>query len=166
MILTKSKTTKDIEKALFSKYDAITNHCAFEVKIGFSKSADQITKYVEIVDFIVYQNDGIFRCFEIKSSKADFLSGQRLSFYGDYNYLVVPKKLLQEIENCDLFKSLLWKGIGVLLVNIESAEIEVYRKPKKKIWNLGMKNILIESMVRSLARDAKKFYLKDMTVIC
>lgn len=80
--MTKSKTTKDIEKALFRKYDGITNHCAFEVKIGFSKSADQITEYVEIVDFIIYQNDGTFRCFEIKSSKADFLSGQRLSFYG------------------------------------------------------------------------------------
>src|SRR5699024_12877241 len=59
-----------------------------------------------------------------------------------YNYLVIPKNLLSEIENCDLFKSLLWKGIGILLVNIESAEIEVYRKPKKKTWNLGMQNIL------------------------
>lgn len=160
--MTKSKTTKDIEKILLHKYDTITNHCAFEVKIGFSKSTDQITKYVEIVDFIIYQNDGIFRCFEIKSSKDDFLSGQKLSFYGDYNYLVVPQKLLQKIENCDLFKKLLWKGIGILLVDIETAEIEIYCKPKKKTWNLGMKNILIESMVRSLARDAKKFYLKDM----
>ena len=119
IILTKSKTTKDIEKILLHKYDTISNHCAFEVKIGFSKSADQITEYVEIVDFIIYQNDGIFRCFEIKSSKDDFLSGQKLSFYGDYNYLVVPKKLLQKIENCDLFKKLLWKGIGILLVDIE-----------------------------------------------
>lgn len=63
----KSKATKYIEKVLFHKYDTVTNHCAFEVKIGFSKA-------------------------------------------------------------------------------------------KKKIWNLGIKNILIESMVRSLARDAKKYY--------
>lgn len=96
--LTKSKPTKDIEKILLHKYDAITNHCAFEVKIGFSKSADQITKYVEIVDFIVYQNDGTFRCFEIKSSKADFLSGQKLSFYGDYNYLVFLKNYYKRLK--------------------------------------------------------------------
>ena len=157
----KTEITKKLEKILFQKYDLLTNHCAFETKIGLSKATNQITDTTEIVDFIIYQNDGIFRCFEIKSSKDDFLSGQRLSFYGDYNYLVIPNTLLSELEDLDLFKTLKWQGIGILLINLKQETITVHRKPKKKIINLGLKNILLESMVQSLARDAKKYYINQ-----
>lgn len=41
---------------------------------------------------------GLFYCYEIKSCKEDFESGHGLNFIGDYNYLVLPEGLYEEIK--------------------------------------------------------------------
>ena len=41
---------------------------------------------------------GLFYCYEIKSCKEDFESGHGLNFIGDFNYLVMPKGLYEEIK--------------------------------------------------------------------
>lgn len=41
---------------------------------------------------------GLFYCYEIKSCKEDFESGHGLNFIGDFNYLVLPEELYEEIK--------------------------------------------------------------------
>lgn len=41
---------------------------------------------------------GSFYCYEIKSCKEDFESGHGLNFIGDFNYLVLPEGLYEELK--------------------------------------------------------------------
>lgn len=59
------------------------------------------------VDYMVFKplnnsvsgiEKGDFYCYEIKSCKKDFESGHGLNFIGDYNYLVLPQGLYEEIK--------------------------------------------------------------------
>lgn len=59
------------------------------------------------VDYMVFKplnnsvsgiEKGDFYCYEIKSCKEDFESGHGLNFIGDYNYLVLPQGLYEEIK--------------------------------------------------------------------
>ena len=59
------------------------------------------------VDYMVFKplnnsvsgiEKGDFYCYEIKSCKEDFESGHGLNFIGDYNYLVLPQELYEEIK--------------------------------------------------------------------
>lgn len=42
---------------------------------------------------------GVFACYEIKSCLEDFESGNGLTFYGDRNYLVVPRDLGERLHD-------------------------------------------------------------------
>lgn len=53
----------------------------YEVTIGFCGR--------ERVDYMTYDTKGVFRCYEIKVSKADFHSAAAKSFVGHYNYYVL-----------------------------------------------------------------------------
>ena len=112
----------------------------FEMTIGFNGD--------EIVDFITYETDGTFRCYEIKTSVADLRSKSRLSFVGHYNYLVMPDELYRQAVSKRLTAPH-YAGI------ITSSGIQ--RKPKKRQVSLGMQVTLLESMVRSLAREQTKY---------
>lgn len=63
----------------------------FEVTIGWFGQ--------ERVDYMTYDTKGIFRCYEIKVSKADFRSKAHNTFLGHYNYYVMPLKLYDEVAN-------------------------------------------------------------------
>lgn len=52
-----------------------------EVTIGFGGK--------ERVDYMTYDTQGIFRCYEIKVTKSDFHSKHSNSFVGHYNYYVL-----------------------------------------------------------------------------
>ncbi len=41
---------------------------------------------------------GSFYCFEVKSCKEDFESGHGLNFIGDFNYLVLPEGLYDQLK--------------------------------------------------------------------
>ena len=57
----------------------------YEVTIGFCGR--------ERVDYMTYDTKGVFRCYEIKVSKADFHSAAAKSFVGHYNYYVLTREL-------------------------------------------------------------------------
>lgn len=164
--MAKTNLTKLCESALWKENNKQGVFGCFEVGIGWEGR--------EIVDFITYKTTGEFRCYEIKVSKSDFKSRANLSFYGDYNYYVLPVQLYKELvleeqkkaEKNQFFRDdpkkafdmgIRNRGIGILLVTTQgymSSQIAA----KRKNVNLSMRAKLMESMVRSLNREVVKFY--------
>ena len=68
-------------------------------EVTFDYSTDHATR-VDYMRFKPVNNSvsgiekGDFYCYEIKSSVEDFHSGHGLNFFGDYNYLVMPEKVI------------------------------------------------------------------------
>ena len=90
--MSETNLTKEIKVALYkyTKCHLAGIYGAFEVVMG----ANTIGYGNEKVDFLTMDSDSKFRCYEIKVSKEDLHSGAQLSFYGDFNYLVVPDESL------------------------------------------------------------------------
>ncbi len=109
--------------------------CCFEMTVGwFGK---------ERVDYITYDTNGIWRCYEIKVSKSDFYSQAHNTFVGHYNYYVMPKELYEQV------KDEIPVHIGIYVNG------SCYKKAKRH--NLGVdEQILKDSMIRSLFREAEK----------
>lgn len=141
-IMSKSKLTNELELKLLElfKYKAF---CCPEVTIGWYGK--------ERVDFMTYDTEGIFRCFEVKSSKEDFYSKAKHTFVGHYGYYVMP------LELYDIVKGDIPKHIGCyVLRNGDMYSIKKSAKQKLPI----SKTILYESFIRSLYRESLK-YLSD-----
>lgn len=133
--MAKTELTIELEKKLYSNTNKQGVFGCFEVTIGwFGK---------ERVDYITYDTKGIWRCYEIKVSKADFHSKASKTFVGHFNYYVMPKELYEEV------KDEIPKHIGV--------HTGTYCIKNAKKQNLSVdENILKDSLIRSLYRDADK----------
>lgn len=156
--MAKSQKTIEIEKFLIKEHNKLGTFCCPEVKIGIGNDQRFFGGINERVDFIVYSTDGLFRCFEIKVSESDLKSKSALSFYGDYNYLILPEELYNKIKDKPFFKKKYngFSGIGIQVY--KNNHIEVKQKAKKKSVGLGVKTLLMESMLRSLEREARKYW--------
>ena len=99
------------------------------------------------VDFMTMDCKEIFRCYEIKISKADFKSKHGHNFVGHFNYYVVPKELYESI------KDEVPKEIGVYIWNGKC--LSLVKRPKMKELEVDI-SILKNSMIRSLYRDTSK----------
>lgn len=73
-----------------------------------------------------------------------------------YNYLVITKKLADKVENWDKF---LPKDIGILVLMQYASHPELYaiRKAKRESVTPEMKNILQESLIRTLYNKMEKY---------
>lgn len=101
----RSKTTKRLSELLEKHINPNNDtrvYSAKEVTFDYTKS-NPIR-----VDYMVFKpvnqraggiERGDFYCYEIKSCKEDFFSGHGLNFVGDYNYIVCPKGLYNEIKS-------------------------------------------------------------------
>lgn len=167
--MAKTEKTKFIESALWKANLKMGTYGCFEVTIGVGWSDSGI------VDFITYDSQGEFRCYEIKVSKADFKSKAKTSFEGDFNYYVMPSELYEELrvsaekeadktqwgksrDNSKAFNEQLknW-GVGLITVS-DRGNLFVQVKPKRKHLKATQRSNLLESIVRSQARELQKFY--------
>lgn len=144
----KTNTTKELERLIFyqSKADQVGTYGAFEVALG----EDYGNEYV---DYMTMTSDGEFRCYEIKQSYSDLHSKAKLSFYGDYNYLVMTEELYEEaIAKGDNQ----WWNVGIYVRKYNAKD----NKPKLKLVKKAPKRTvapwkryeLAHCMVRSLSR--------------
>lgn len=143
----KTEETIALERAIYVNTVKMGVFGCFEVTIGwFGK---------ERVDYMTYDTKGVFRCYEIKVSKADFRSSARHTFVGHYNYFVMPHSLYLEI------KDEIPAHIGVYCDHCDSC----IKKAKRQALTESIE-ILKDSMIRSLARDAEKVMKsRDKTLI-
>lgn len=154
----KTEKTLSLERAIRRATRKMGTFGCFEVTIGFFGK--------ERVDYMTYDTKGIFRCYEIKVSKADFHSDAKKSFVGHYNYYVLTPELYNEV------KDEIPTGIGVYVgekcvkrprkVDIDNAPRYEYRRSvggySTTIY-MPYTDMLKESLIRSLYRDSDKLLL-------
>ena len=146
--MTKSNETMLCEKAIYREVKAggLGVYGCFECTLGAMYGDER-------VDFITMTSDSVFRCYEIKVSKSDFHSKAKKSFYGDYNYFVMPAALFEQLSDDDL-KKWYWDGVGVYTVNA-NGRVALVHKAKKKTVPIFTRIMLMHGMVRSLSRYCK-----------
>lgn len=152
----KTKKTLQLEHDIRAATRKIGVFGCFEVTIGFSGK--------ERVDFMTYEpRTGIFRCYEIKVTKADFHSSASVTFVGDYNYFVLTRELYAEVEK----EIPNWIGVYVGMDCVkkpkrqdtpDTKEYFITRSinGKSKKVTIPFRQVLMESMMRSLYRDSDK----------
>lgn len=143
-------TTKDIEKIAYKHLWKKGRYLVFEV----AAPRELVNKYHrERVDLLMYETTGIWRCYEIKNTVADFHSSAKLSFWGDYGYYILNAEIYDKV------KDEIPDGIGVWLVykpNESKGWMECVKKPKK-MKRLCSHEALIFSLMQALSREYKKY---------
>lgn len=160
----KTQRTKDLEKLLASKFNDRNDFYVFECTLGWFGS--------EIVDCVMYNCQREVCCYEIKQSVQDFHSKNKLSFFGNKNYFVMPYSLYEKVQNEIPYEI----GVYVAIDRLENREeIEILKSgiQRKKMWREpidGMKElyciknakkidlkadkeVILSSMLRSMQRD-------------
>lgn len=147
VLILKTALTKEIEKRLYF-YDGykLGRYGCFECCLGKGYGN-------EYVDYMTMNTNQIFRCYEIKVSMSDLKSQCKLSFVGDYNYLVIPIELYNEIlcsdkELCDISPQCN-KDVGILVY--DRGQIVSKKKAKRNCKPID-RNKLMQYMIRSLSR--------------
>lgn len=162
--MAKTTLTKSIEHALWVKTNGLMYGCR-EVKIGLGSNRHLLTNREEYVDYMTITASGEITCYEIKVSKSDFKSNAALSFEGHRNYMVLPNTLYDEIKDTDYFKKKLPYHAGVITFNaanpVSQYSLTTVKNCKKRDLSIGTQTLLMESLMRSLSREANKFYKVD-----
>lgn len=138
--IAKTEQTVQLERDIFTATNKQGIFGCFEVTIGWYGN--------ERVDYITYDTKGIWRCYEIKTSKADFYSKAKKTFVGHFNYYVLT------LELYELVKTVIPDHIGVYVGD------RLMKRPKKQALSID-EQVLKNSLIRSLARDAEKIQKSD-----
>ncbi len=137
--MNKTELTHKLERQLWNHTKKRGTFGCFEVTIGWYGK--------ERVDYLTYNTKGIFRCYEVKASKADFYSSNKVSFIGHYNYYVMPFELYEEVkEDID-------SHIGVFVSDGEKLS-SILRAKRQELG--ACEQVLKDSMIRSLYRESEK----------
>lgn len=141
----KTELTKELERAIFkeTKADKLGVYGAFEVAIGKGYGD-------EYADYMTMTSANEFRCYEIKITRSDYKSNNKLSFYGDFNYLVMPEELYQELEE----KHELHYDVGIY--TYKDGRLTLMKKPSRKTVRIDQRIMLMHCMIRSLSRLTTK----------
>lgn len=118
-------------------FDYSTNHA---VRVDYMK-------FVPVNNSVSGIEKGDFYCYEVKSSVEDFHSGHGLNFLGDYNYIVMPEDVYQEVS-----KEIPYY-IGVYTSS--GSELECTKKAKRHDRTRPVSEMLL-MMFRSAARERMK----------
>ncbi|WP_255301141.1 hypothetical protein [Bacillus sp. Marseille-P3800] len=135
--MSKTQATKDLEKQIYSATKKQGIFGCYEVTIGWFGS--------ERVDYITYDTKGVWRCYEVKVSLSDFRSKAKNTFVGHYNYYVLTKELYEKV------KHEIPSHIGAY---VEGTNVKRAKKQDLKVEQDVLKN----SLIRSLSREAEKLY--------
>ena len=151
----KTAETISLEKAIRRATRKTGVFGCFEVTIGFCGD--------ERVDYMTYDTKGIFRCYEIKVTKADFHSKAAKSFVGHYNYYVLTQELYYQVHEEIPADIGVYVG-GTLMKKAKRQDLSgkqyfIYRSVggKSTLVSTPWEDMLKDSMIRSLFRDSDKF---------
>lgn len=137
--MAKTDETKRLEESIWLATSKQGTFGCFEVTIGWWGK--------ERVDYITYDTKGIWRCYEIKVTKADFRSKAHNTFCGHFNYYVMPHSLYEQV------KGEIPDHVGVYTDRYFPAECA--KRPKRQELTED-EQVLKNSMIRSLSREVQK----------
>ncbi|WP_057894028.1 hypothetical protein [Lacticaseibacillus brantae] len=114
-----------------------SNNSYWSAEVNFDKNTKK-ERRIDFVSFKPYTPDivveptsvelGTFACYEVKSSMADYTSGNGLTFYGDENYLVCTSEFAEELWQKHMAGEVkLPTGLGAILCPDKSGT-RLYRK--------------------------------------
>ena len=149
----KTKTTKDLEKLLEKHFDSRNEFYVFECTYGWNGK--------EIVDCIMYNCKREVCCYEIKQSLAEKKKKNKLSFFGNKNYFIMPYELYEKVKT-ELYIN--YHDIGVYVpikqpkYGDTDYEYDVYEqlhcvRSARRMELKADKEIILSSMLRSMQRD-------------
>lgn len=142
--MSKTAKTREIENCLRKNTASKRIYGCEEVTIGFYNSGHGN----EIVDFCTMDSKGIIRCYEIKVTLSDLKSKAKKSWYGHYNYLIMPSELLKKVK--DDIDHFIPDYVGVILPTSYHPYIRSYRNAKKQLLTPETENMMKESIIRSM----------------
>lgn len=137
--MAKTEETLALERALEERSRKKREYGCTEVTIGFHHDGHGD----EIADYMSMDSEGVFRCYEIKVTFSDLCSGNRLSWYGDYNYLVVSEKLYLRSPDWDQY---LPPYVGILV----GCDLAARRNARQKAVRAQDRDMLKDSLLRSV----------------
>jgi len=164
----KTKTTKDLEKLLEQKFNSRNDFYVFECTLGWYGS--------EIVDCVKYNCQREISCYEIKQSVQDFHSKNKLSFFGNKNYFVMPYNLYEKVKAEIPYEIGCYVAIDHMenkeeekVINQYGAKRKIHRaepidgmkelyciKTAKKMDLKADKEVILSSMLRCMQRDLNR----------
>lgn len=149
----KTQVTRKLEKLLSQKFDNRSEFYVFECTYGWYGK--------EIVDCIMYNCQREVCCYEIKQSLQDFHSKNKLSFFGNKNYFVMPYELYKKVEQ-EIYTKFQNVGVYVPIKTPEFGDkdyiFDIYDqlvciKQARKQELKADKEVILSSMLRSMQRD-------------
>ena len=151
--MAKRMETKIIERVLLeacfgSNPKLAKEYGASEVSIDFARNG--VKK--ELVDFMSYDAKAdIFRCYEIKVTMSDFRSKAKLSWYGNYNYLVLSAALYRH-QSLEEWKKQIPEPVGIIVVDTDafSPVKESVKKASMQKITQEQNDALKKSLIRTL----------------
>jgi hypothetical protein len=119
-----------------------------------------------IVDTLVRQSDHddhIWRCFELKVTKADFHSHAKLSFIGHYNYFVFPADLYPQLKaeipahiGVLIYRAFAPEALAASLVPVTAPGALTIAKPARRQALQVADAALNDRFIASLDREVRK----------
>lgn len=151
----KTETTKKLEQLLARKFNPQNDFYVFECTLGwFGK---------EIVDCVMYNCQREVHCYEIKQSVSDFHSKNKLSFFGNKNYFVMPYELYEKVKD-EIDKKYPKVGVYVSIGSRELVE-EYSQKGMLKVIKSHMKLVSGFNELHCIKRATKQDLKADKEVI-
>ena len=148
--------TKELEHIAYASLKKQGTYLCYEVMIPRTSGTGYGNN--ERVDLLTYETTGIWRFYELKVSKSDFNSKCKLSWYGNFNYYILPYELyLQVIDKIP-------NEIGVYAASENCDKLWCVKKPKKQSLKIDH-NLLMFSFMQSLSREYAKYRSSLLTII-
>ena len=112
--MNRKETTDFLSRLLIkNRFSGTGKYWASEVVLDYGKSElkddhwESKTRRIDFLQFVPKNQlsasgieKGVFICYEVKSSKADFLSGYGQNFIGEKNYLVMTMNTYKALKEC------------------------------------------------------------------
>jgi len=144
--MSKTKLTKDIETALYHYCYELGQILVDEVTMGNAGIVDTLS--LEMKGNREKGYDYVWRFFEIKVSRQDFYSTNKLTFLGHFNYFVMPYDIYV------LVKKDIPKMVGVLTYSGDS--ISLVKKPIRQKELKVKDNVILRNLLNSMNREVFK----------
>ena len=150
-------TTDELEVYIYFHLAKMGTYLCFEVMMPFDFMPNNRMNN-ERVDLLTYNTRGEWRFYELKVSVADFRSKAKKTFYGHFNYFVMPKSIYEKV------KYEIPEGIGCYIVDDKHHYVEsmIRAERKKLVGNEeALRNAFMQSLSRQVA-DLMRIRRKDM----
>lgn len=144
--MSKTKLTRDIETALYHYCYDLGQILVDEVTMGNAGIVDTLSLEMKGNKDKGYEY--VWRFFEIKVSKQDFYSTNKLTFLGQFNYFVMPYDLYISV------KKDIPNMVGVLTYSGKS--VSLVKKPIRQKQLTMEDNVMLRNLLNSMNREVFK----------